>query len=69
MIAETGIWDLAGSQVSDGAFTDLYHAVTAAEKETPVGAGVIQTAPGVYYDCTGELLFEQANCSGAKPLA
>lgn len=69
VIAETGIWDLTGTQVSDGSFTDLYGVVTASESETPVGDGVIQTAPGVYYDCTGQLLFEQADCSGAKQLA
>lgn len=69
VIAETGIWDLEGNQVSDGSFTDLTRVVTATESETPVGDGVIQTAPGVYYDCTGQLLFEQADCSGAKQLA
>lgn len=69
VIAETGIWDLEGNQVSDGSFTDLTRVVTATESETPVGDGVIQTAPGVYYDCTGQLLFEQADCSGAEQLA
>ena len=69
VIAETGIWDLTGKQVSDGSFADLTRVVTATQDETPVGDGVIQTAPGVYYDCTGQLLFQQADCSGAKPLA
>ena len=69
IVTEAGILDLEGGQISDGSFTDLEAAINAADGSSPlVGDGAIKTREGVYYDYTGQLLFESIDASGATQI-
>ena len=69
IVTESGIYDLEGNQISDGAFTNLEEAVTPEGGEIKVGDGTIKTGEGVYCDYTGQQLFESIDASGAQQLA
>ena len=69
IVTDTGILDLEGGQISDGSFADLEAAINAADGSNPlVGDGAIKTREGVYYDYTGQLLFESIDASGATQI-
>ena len=67
VVAESGIWDLEGKQVNDGSFADFGQLLQ--ENPDAVNDGAIQTDDGVYYDCAGQQLFDQVDCTGASQLA